>query len=516
MKRKVKVKAAPRVAVAMMAVLLGLSGSGLSVAQTQTGRAENPKLVCKERAPSHVGARIIGGDSASIENWPGVVALRLSAPTGPTRPHYFCGGILLDPHWVVTARHCVRHDPEDHRIVAKNGTLVEDGGFWSLKNFRLEIVERTVELSGVGPENVLQTDRVILHAPESAEPKRGSDDIALIHLKTTARGRHMRVSVSRDADPEDSAWPLWAAGFGRTEDDNSDVPNFKTRDARIGWAGSHTLKEVDLAQYDDPQCAENQICAGARLEATHPKDTCNGDSGGPLALPGHDGCPILVGLVSYGPPYHHCGDPGVSAVYTRVSSYAKWIQENAPGIRLDAVSTSDPTVQVAAVTEMINTVRGLHPVQQGKGVHVALSPSGDVKVGDSREIHVTANGVSGYVIVLDIDAAGMITYLVPNAESPEPPFIESGKSLSFGSQNDSFQIQATPPLGQGHVVAIVAPDKSLAGRLNLATRSVQSRSLVVVKRSGVELQEMASTALHGNNKGQIWASGEASYTIVSH
>lgn len=48
--------------------------------------------------------------------------------------------------------------------------------------------------------------------------------------------------------------------------------------------------------------------------------TCNGDSGGPLAVHG-----VQVGLVSFG--YSDC-EAGKPSVFTRLSKYRDWIREN--------------------------------------------------------------------------------------------------------------------------------------------------------------------------------------------
>ena len=63
------------------------------------------------------------------------------------------------------------------------------------------------------------------------------------------------------------------------------------------------------------------ICAGGE----EGRDSCRGDSGGPLI--GRDGVDpyMLVGVVSSGTKY--CGI-GAPAVYTRVSNYIEWILEN--------------------------------------------------------------------------------------------------------------------------------------------------------------------------------------------
>ena len=68
----------------------------------------------------------------------------------------------------------------------------------------------------------------------------------------------------------------------------------------------------------DPS-VEAHLCAGG----VRGKDTCNGDSGGPLLGSEHPYEPfILIGLVSGGS--RRCGI-GTPTVYTRVSHYRNWI-----------------------------------------------------------------------------------------------------------------------------------------------------------------------------------------------
>ena len=61
------------------------------------------------------------------------------------------------------------------------------------------------------------------------------------------------------------------------------------------------------------------ICGGGNPG----KDTCYGDSGGPLAVPVGGG-KVLAGIVSYG---SGCARPNTPGVYTNVSHYIDWILE---------------------------------------------------------------------------------------------------------------------------------------------------------------------------------------------
>ena len=72
---------------------------------------------------------------------------------------------------------------------------------------------------------------------------------------------------------------------------------------------------------------ETTICAGGKLS----RDTCVGDSGGPLLTPfrlenylrTH---PKLIGIVSYGS--QQCGTAGYPGVYTKVVHFIEWILDN--------------------------------------------------------------------------------------------------------------------------------------------------------------------------------------------
>ena len=55
------------------------------------------------------------------------------------------------------------------------------------------------------------------------------------------------------------------------------------------------------------------------------KDTCEGDSGGPLVTRTINGTYYQAGIVSFGSK--HCAR-GVPAIYTRVSGFVDWINDN--------------------------------------------------------------------------------------------------------------------------------------------------------------------------------------------
>jgi secreted trypsin-like serine protease len=100
---------------------------------------------------------------------------------------------------------------------------------------------------------------------------------------------------------------------------------------------SFTLLKVDLPAANYTECAQYfpvdyniQVCNRGLPEGG--KDTCNGDSGGPLFV---NGTNIQVGIVAMG---RGCARPNVPAVNTRVSAYQTWINTN-----ICSMSSSPPT-----------------------------------------------------------------------------------------------------------------------------------------------------------------------------
>lgn len=68
------------------------------------------------------------------------------------------------------------------------------------------------------------------------------------------------------------------------------------------------------------------ICAG---DVRGGRDSCQGDSGGPLMLPRNVNNSLFqfyqIGIISYG---FGCAEPGYVGVYTRVTTFMDWINQN--------------------------------------------------------------------------------------------------------------------------------------------------------------------------------------------
>lgn len=98
-----------------------------------------------------------------------------------------------------------------------------------------------------------------------------------------------------------------------------------------GWGNALTFRDkpakraVTVPLWNRDQCTneisadENQICAGETG-----KNSCNGDSGGPLMYQFEAKKMVLEGIVSQG--YSTCGNQFFPVSFTRVRSYLNWIE----------------------------------------------------------------------------------------------------------------------------------------------------------------------------------------------
>lgn len=126
----------------------------------------------------------------------------------------------------------------------------------------------------------------------------------------------------------------------------SDVTTQSNVDAIIsGWGATETKKssnvklhlQIPLVALADCQRAyrnpktprlhaplwDKQLCAGGQAG----KDSCRGDSGGPLMVVDDKKVPVqwtLHGVVSFGPT--PCALPNMPGVYTKVFAYLNWIK----------------------------------------------------------------------------------------------------------------------------------------------------------------------------------------------
>ena len=242
-------------------------------------------------------AKIIGGTNASHGDYPWMTAI-VEKGRSVYNGHY-CGGSLVGNQWVLTAAHCVtrsngsKEDPRD-----------------------IEVWINLTDLSQPGGAAVKRSVIAIYRHPDYREDSAGNlfHDVALLLLnRPVGSVAPIVLAQNNSQTPEDTA--VRALGWGAVSKNGNNYPP--------------RLKEVNLKIFNFGQANNaytGDLRQGPHLPAGVPngsKDTCTGDSGGPLFLP-NAGNPVLVGVTSFG---EGCGKAGVPGIYARVSSYANgWIE----------------------------------------------------------------------------------------------------------------------------------------------------------------------------------------------
>ncbi len=293
---------------------------GQGVAETWEGDLL-PDPFIEVPAVARGDSKIVGGEAARRGAWPWQVAIYRRAmqngrPAG--KAYLFCGGSLISARWVLTAAHCFY----SQETAQYDRTAPAD----------LLVVEATTALAartfggGEGNGRKLRVSRIILH--DQWESRSKENDIALLELATPATSQPVRLALAPDAarsramDVRVNA--LEAAGVSAT------VTGWgQLRSDQPGAATSLMQVEIPLVSQETCQQAyasmravidARTLCAGLPQGG---KDSCSGDSGGPMVVRGADGGYRQVGVVSWG---KGCGLPGYYGVYSRVSAYTDWIR----------------------------------------------------------------------------------------------------------------------------------------------------------------------------------------------
>ncbi|KAH8347926.1 hypothetical protein KR084_002415, partial [Drosophila pseudotakahashii] len=233
-----------------------------------------------------ISPHIVGGDQADIADYPYQVSVRLET----YMLLHICGGSVYAPSVVITAGHCIKGRYASYiRIVAGQNSIAD-------------LEEQGVKVS-----------KLIPHA--GYNKKTYVNDIGLIITREPLVYSALVQPIPLALEAPPSGAHAVVSGWGkRTEEDEALPAMLRAVELEI------VEKSTCGAQYltKDYTITDEMLCAGF-LEGG--KDTCNGDSGGPLAVDG-----VLVGIVSWGVG---CGREGFPGVYTSVHSHIAWIEEQA-------------------------------------------------------------------------------------------------------------------------------------------------------------------------------------------
>ncbi|XP_043289338.1 serine protease snake-like isoform X2 [Venturia canescens] len=211
---------------------------------------------------------------------------------------YYCGGSLISEKWIMTAAHCTHGPLGKPAVVLLGSNRLSD-----TRTGKLKWIKRSIRHPAYNPPSMYA-------------------DLALLELARRVYFQPNIKPACLHVEFDKTPIKVWVTGWGSTQfdDELSDV-----------------LIKAELEVIDNVRCSlsynsstsvpsgvvPSMICAGDP-QGGWTKDTCRGDSGGPLQSIHPNGCLYeLIGVTSFG---KGCGSSGLPGVYTRVSHYVEWIE----------------------------------------------------------------------------------------------------------------------------------------------------------------------------------------------
>nr|XP_023020913.1 proclotting enzyme [Leptinotarsa decemlineata] len=234
--------------------------------------------------------RIVGGHNADVNEWPWIAALFNGG-------RQFCGGSLIDKTHILSAAHCVAHMSS-----------------WDVARLTVRLGDHNIKTNSETRHVEKRVKRVVRH--RGFDSRTLYNDIAILTLDSPIEFTQQIRPVCLPSGGSDHS--------GKTG-------------TVIGWGSLResgpqpaVLQEVNIPIWTNRECkvkygpaapggiVEHMLCAGQAN-----RDSCSGDSGGPLMI--NTGKWTQVGIVSWG---IGCGKGQYPGVYTRVAKFLPWIQKN--------------------------------------------------------------------------------------------------------------------------------------------------------------------------------------------
>uniref|UniRef100_G1SUV7 Peptidase S1 domain-containing protein n=1 Tax=Oryctolagus cuniculus TaxID=9986 RepID=G1SUV7_RABIT len=295
-------------AYALAALLLWLRLPPLRAQVTPSNRkSQNLDDVCGRTGKT---GKIFGGQKAEPEWWPWQASLLFKG-------QHICGAALIASNWVVSAAHCFQRSktPGDYRILLGYNQLSNPTSF----------------------SRQMTVNKLFVHKDYDKFHRFGSD-IALLqlHLQADFNSHVLPACVPKANFSLHVDTACWISGWGMLTEDVFLPAPFQLQEAKVSLIDSDSCRRFFIPPPGTPphdvfSVKDDMICAGDTWDE---KSICRGDSGGPLV------CFLrrawyLVGVTSWS---WDCRSPVSPSVFTRITYFANWIQE-----QQRATPTPDPS-----------------------------------------------------------------------------------------------------------------------------------------------------------------------------
>ncbi|GLV43596.1 Serine Protease Immune Response Integrator [Carabus blaptoides fortunei] len=269
--------------------------------EIQASLSEEKCKIIPESMPKRYHINIIGGRSTVGREFPHMATLGFQ---NADQILWQCGGSLISEQFVLTAAHCLYSQQYGGVAWARLGDLNLTSSTDDASPVNYKIIERIPHPNYTGPATY--------------------NDIALVKLaRIVTYNIYVRPACLYTQRRIEENTKLVATGWGLIDIRNtSDHLQKVTLDLFTHEeCVNHFNSLANKRKLKDGILEEQQFCAGGK---SAPRDTCKGDSGGPLQIFNPDDRKYyIVGITSFG---KGCGLANVPSVYTRVSHFLPWME----------------------------------------------------------------------------------------------------------------------------------------------------------------------------------------------